>query len=94
MTVNVLVSVDVHCRPLIPDPIYRLYVNDELFAERTWAWHDVYLEELIPISAPPGQYLIKYQVIPENSAVLKLKNFRIVETTGQAELTKNLLRIR
>lgn len=94
MTVDVLVSVDVHCRPWSPNPTYRLYVNDELFAERTWIWHDVYLEELIPISAPPGDYLIKYQVIPPESATIKLKNFRVVETNGQVQLIKNTLRIK
>lgn len=94
MTVDVLVSVDVHCRPMVPNPTYRLYVNDELFVERTWIWNDVYLEELISISALPGDYLIKYQFIPENSAAVKLKNFYIVETNGSAQLIKNILRIR
>jgi len=92
--VNVLVEVDVYCHPLEGDPVYRLYINDELFVERTWIWDDIYLEESIPISAPPGDYLIKYQVIPENSAILKIKNLRIVETNGSAQLIKNILRIR
>jgi hypothetical protein len=91
--VDVLVSVDVHCKQLNQQPIYRLYVNDELFTERTWLWDNVYLEESIAISAPPGDYLIKYQVIPDNSAVIKLKNIKIAESSGSAQIIKNILRI-
>jgi hypothetical protein len=92
--VNVVVAIDVHCKILEQNPIYRLYVNEELFTERTWLWHDAYLKEIIPISAPPGDYLIKYQVIPATSAVIKLKNIEILETTGSTQLIKNTLRIR
>ena len=57
----VRVLADVHC-DCAPDqrPIYRLYVNDELFTERTWIWENVYLEEVIPILAEPGDYVVRY----------------------------------
>jgi hypothetical protein len=71
-----------------------LYVNNELFTERTWIWDNCYLEELIPISAGPGDYLIRYQIIPDSGASLKIKNLRIAETNGSAQLIKNTLRIR
>jgi|688.fasta_scaffold01844_33 hypothetical protein len=91
--VNLIITVDVHCKKLQPKPIYRLYVNDELFTERTWIWSDCYLEEDIPIRASPGEYVIKYQVIPESSAVIKMKNIRITHADGPAYLAKNTLRI-
>jgi hypothetical protein len=89
-----LIAVDVFCRPLTDQiPVYRLYVNDELFAERSWIWSHEYLEEQIPIHAAPGDYVIRFQVIPPESASLKAKNFRIVESTGGIKLIKNLVRI-
>ena len=52
-------------------PIYRVYVNDELFTERTWTWQDdIYLREEIQLFAQPGEYQIKYQLVPPNLAEL------------------------
>ena len=44
---------DVHCKWQGLSPIYRAYVNDELFAERTWIWTDCYLRECLQIEAEP-----------------------------------------
>ena len=52
-------------------PIYRLYVNDELFTERMWLWNDdFYLREEIQIEAEPGDYNIRYELVPPNLAEL------------------------
>lgn len=52
-------------------PIYRVYVNDELFTERTWTWKDdFYLREEIQIEAEPGKYSIRYELVPPNLAEL------------------------
>ena len=52
-------------------PIYRVYVNDELFTERTWIWKDnFYLREEIQIEAEPGDYSIRYELVPPNLAEL------------------------
>lgn len=92
---SVIIAVDVYCRPLMENitPVYRLYVNDELFAERAWIWQNIYLEENIALHAPPGDYLIRFEVIPSDSAVLKIKNHRIIESQGGIKLLKNLVRI-
>lgn len=58
-------------------PTYRLYVNDELFTERTWHWTDFYLEEMIQIEAEPGEYKIHYELVPPHMAKLTVKNFQI-----------------
>lgn len=90
----VLIAVDVYCRPLTDQtPIYRLYVNDELFAERSWIWKNIYLEENIALNVSPGDYVIKFEVIPPESAVLKSKNYRVLESQGGVKLLKNLVRI-
>lgn len=45
------------------NPVYRVYVNDELFTERTWRWTDCYLRENICISAVPGQYRVRLEPV-------------------------------
>jgi len=89
----VKIIADVHCDCALDQrPIYRLYVNDELFTERTWIWDNVYLEETIPISAEPGDYVIRYELVPGTSAGLNIQNLRVAE--GSATIQDSILRIR
>ena len=74
---EIRVLVDVLCNWQDQCPRYRAYVNDEMFTERTWIWHDVYLEEALTIVAPVGRYLIRYELVDSHSAILKLKNWRV-----------------
>lgn len=75
----VTVLTDVYCNWSDQHPRYRVYVNDELFAERTWIWTNTYLEEMLQIKAPPGQYKICYELVSgfDNNAELKLRNMRV-----------------
>ena len=68
--VRILSKIDCDWEGLSPS--YRLYVNDELFAERTWIWTDSALEEDLQISAEPGEYTIRYELIEPNLATLKI----------------------
>lgn len=89
----VKVVADVHCDYETGQlPIYRLYVNNELFTERTWIWENVYLEEMIPISAEPGDYEIRYELVPGTSAGLNIQNLRVAE--GAATIQDSTVRIR
>ncbi len=83
----VKVVFDVHCRWSEKPPRYRCYVEDELFAERTWTWEDVYLEEAFQIQAPPGRYKIIYELRDTEQAELRLKNGRV--EAGSAVLHKH-----
>ena len=89
----VRVLADVHCDCALDQrPIYRLYVNDELFTERTWIWENVYLEEVIPILAEPGDYVIRYELVPGTTAGLNIQNLRVAE--GTATIQDSTVRIR
>jgi hypothetical protein len=69
-----------------------VYVNNELFAERTWVWNDQYLEELLQINAEPGEYHIRHELVPPHLATLKIQNMRV--ELGDADIKgENLLRI-
>lgn len=87
----VRVLADVHCEWEGLDPIYRLYVNDELFTERTWIWSNAYLEENLQIEAVPGEYTIRYELVPPHLAQLTVENIRVDYGPGVVE--NNILRI-
>ena len=82
---------DVDCEWESFPPIYRAYVNDELFAERTWTWTDCYLEELFQIEAEPGEYTIRYELVKPHLARLTVKNMRVDHGPGTVD--NNVLRI-
>lgn len=87
--VRVLCDIDCDWEGLPPN--YRVYVNNELFAERTWIWRDEYLEEALQIEAEPGEYTITHELVPPHLAKLKVTNIRVDFGPGTVE--KNLLRI-
>jgi hypothetical protein len=88
----VRVLADVHCTWEGLDPTYRVYVNDELFAERTWRWPNAYLEEILQIEAEPGKYHLRWELVPPHLAELQVRNVRV--DLGPANIKNNeLLRI-
>ena len=88
--VRVLADIDCEWEGL--NPIYRVYVNDELFAERTWLWPDCYLEEMLQIEAEPGEYCLRWELVPPHLAKLIVKNVRVDYGDGNVSGNK-LLRI-
>jgi hypothetical protein len=87
----VRVQADVDCEWEGLAPIYRVYVNDELFAERTWRWTDMYLEENLEIQAEPGEYRMRFELVPPHLAHLQVKNIRVGH--GPDTVENNVLRI-
>lgn len=65
-------------------PIYRLYINDELFTERTWVWTDNALEENLQVEAEPGVYEVRYELLSPNLAQLKVGSLSV--DFGTAEI--------
>jgi len=83
----IIVQCDVHCKwDHANPPRYRCFVNDELFTERTWIWTDMYLEENLQISAPPGDYTVRFELVSKENAGLKIRNMRI--KTGPAIINR------
>ena len=82
---------DVYCDWEGLEPVYRVYVNDELFTERTWTWTDQHLEEMIPIEAEPGEYTISYELVPPHLASIHVENMRVDYGPGTVE--NNVVRI-
>ena len=88
----VRVLADVDCEWEALAPIYRLYLNDELFAERTWRWTDMRLEEMMQVEAEPGDYPIRFELVPPHLAQLHVSNMRV--DFGPGTVSNNVLRIR
>ena len=82
---------DINCEWESFQPIYRTYVNNELFAERQWRWTDSYLQELLQIEAEPGEYTIRHELVPPHLATLNVTNMRVEH--GPAAVKDNILRI-
>ena len=88
---HVLVKADVYCDWQNQPPVYRLFVGDELFVERTYIWQEQYLEELIPVYAKPGEYHIRYELVRPNRATINIKNMRVSEGPGTVQ--NNILKV-
>lgn len=73
----VRVLCDIHCKSNDRNARYRVYVDDELFAERTWIWEGVYLEEALQLEAPVGKYPLRFELVEPDVGKLKVKNIRI-----------------
>ena len=82
----VKVSFDLDCEWSDSAPAYRIYVNDELFVERTWIWRDYYLQEMLQISAEPGRYLVRVESL---SAAAKFTASNHCIAAGPAEWDNN-----
>ena len=68
---------DIDCDWNVPHPVYRIFVNDELFAERTWIWEDSYLNEMLQIAAPPGQYRIRLESVNPAQSNFRISNHAV-----------------
>lgn len=73
--VRILSKVDCDWEGL--NPTYRLYVNDELFSERTWIWTSQYLQETLQIEAEPGTYSLRYELVPPHLATLRIGDLEV-----------------
>lgn len=88
----VKVLFDVHCDWAGTAPDYRVFVNDELFTERTFNYTNAYLEEMLQIEAPAGYYTIRCELVPPAIASLRVENMRV--GYGPGSIKGNNLRIR
>lgn len=79
----VRVECDVTAKVQVQPLRYRAYVNNELFAERTWIWTDSYLEENFQIQAPPGVYPIRFETVDADHGRIKVRNHRVITGPGR-----------
>ncbi len=72
------VRFDLKCKWEGFGPDYQIYVNDELFTERTYrAVSPEYYSEMLQVYAVPGRYKIQLKVISPQKHNLRMSNTRI-----------------
>jgi hypothetical protein len=65
------------------NPRYRIYVNNELFTERTYIWTgNKYVKENLQVEAPAGEYTISIEKV--DPAKFRLRNTTV--DFGPAEI--------
>jgi hypothetical protein len=81
----VKVNFDLHCDWKRTPPTYRVYINHELFTERSYVWGGTqYLTEMLHLNAPPGVYNIRVDNLGDADCVFKIRNLEV--ETGHAQI--------
>jgi hypothetical protein len=58
----VKIKLDIHAKWNQHPPMYRVYVNNELFNERNYMWQpSEYITEILQITAEPGEYTVRIE---------------------------------
>jgi len=74
----VKVLFDLECDWEAFEPEYRIYVNGEMFAERTYKLKNPYYSiEMLQVQAEPGTYNIEIELLGPIENELKVSNARI-----------------
>lgn len=81
-TFDVVATCEIHCEWWHREPRYRLYVGNELFAERTWIWNNMHLEEMLTVRGVAGRYPVRLENVDADHSVFKLRNLRITAGPG------------
>jgi len=75
----VKVTLDIYCFWLNHAPDYRIYVNEELFVDRTFHWDkNKYLQENIVLNAPAGLYTIRVDHNSKHIVEFNANNLQII----------------
>ncbi len=75
---------DLHCNWEGIPPDYRVYLNDELFTERTYRFEDpVYLTEILQVQAKPGTYRFKLEKVGPQISKFSISNTRVEYGPGE-----------
>jgi hypothetical protein len=78
----VTVTADIDCAWEGPNPTYRVFVNNEMFTERTWIWTQEYLQEILNIHAPPGDYVLRWELVPPHLGRFRVRNVQVNNGPG------------
>jgi len=91
-TYFVRASFDLDCKWEGIPPVYRIYVNDELFTERTWTYEsDLYTRQVLQIQAPTGKYMVRVEPVGPCLAQFTVSNNRVDHGPGRWVKTQKLV---
>jgi hypothetical protein len=80
----VKITLDLFCDWAKTPPPYRIYVNHELFTERTYIWGGTqYVQEMLSLNAPPGKYTIRVDNLGDPECQFKIRNLAVTQGSAQ-----------
>jgi hypothetical protein len=73
------IEVDVLCDWQTDPQAYRLYINNDLYTERTYIWRNPnqWLREIIVAELEPGEHTLTLQPVNPNFPGFRLTNFAV-----------------
>src|SRR6056300_251996 len=81
----VKMELDVFAKWNTHPPMYRVYLNDELFNERTYRWQpNEYITEILQIKGQPGEYNVR---IENHGGEFTVRNLRC--SVGKVKVINN-----
>jgi hypothetical protein len=92
----VVVACDVVAHWKGTPPIYRIWVQDQLFLERTFTWEHCYLEEHICVLCTPrkggelSNYLMRHELLEHRHAQLLVTNYRVISGDARVDQQGNI----
>jgi len=80
----VKVLFDLYCDWEGIPPDYRIYVDGELFTERSYIWSKPnYLTEMLQVDAEPGTYVFNVETVGPQISNFRIENTRIEYGDGK-----------
>jgi hypothetical protein len=76
----VALTINVFCqKDWARNPVYRVYVDDDLLTERTWIWpaYEFFIKENIEVDISPGKHRIVVQTTVPDSDNIVFRNLTV-----------------
>lgn len=58
------ITLDIYCEAgYQQEPVYRIYVDQDLLTERTWSWprHEQYIQEVMTVNLESGTHQVRVE---------------------------------
>jgi hypothetical protein len=81
------VQFDVQCHWGDKEPVYRVYIDDELLTERTFIWPGFrnYVREMALVNLLPGKHVIRIENLTPDAGTFVIDNVTVDDQESQLE---------
>jgi hypothetical protein len=88
---SVAVEFDLYCHWSQKEPVYRVYVDDDLITERTFAWpgYQHFIRENFVIAVKHGEHNIRVENLNPDTAKFTVKRVRVDEQDTDLKFVVN-----
>lgn len=88
---TVEVQFDLYCHWSHKEPVYRIYVDEDLITERTFSWPGFqnYVRENFAIAVKHGEHFLRIENLNPNTAKFTVKRVRVDEKDADIKFIVN-----